>query len=93
MFGKFEGIGVESAWVWALQSSWVRVLKVRGKFEGVWAWKVRGKFEGVWAWKVHAESLRVRDWAWAGKMRGKFEGQGFESAWKVRGRGLRKVEE
>ena len=55
------------------------------------AWKVRGKFEGVWAWKVHAESLRVRDWAWAGKMRGKFEGQGFESAWKVRGRGLRKV--
>ena len=58
VFGKFEGIGVESAWVWALQSSWVRVLKVRGKFEGVWAWKVRGKFEGVWAWKVHAESLR-----------------------------------
>ena len=47
MFGKFEGIGVESAWVWALQSSWVRVLKVLGKFEGMWAWKVRGKFEGM----------------------------------------------
>ena len=39
VFGKFEGIGVESAWVWAL--------KVRGKFEGMWAWEVRGKFEGV----------------------------------------------
>ena len=36
---KFEGMGVESAWVWAL--------KVRGKFGGMWAWEVRGKFEGV----------------------------------------------
>jgi len=43
--------------------------KVRGNFEGMWAWKVRGKFEGMWAWKV----------------RGKFGGKGFESARKVRG--------
>ena len=25
-----------------------RALKVRGNFEGMWAWKVRG----MWAWKV-----------------------------------------
>ena len=50
--GKCLGMGVESAWV--------KILKVLGKFggkglgmrawkvlEGVWAWKVRGKFGGV----------------------------------------------
>ena len=40
--GKFEGMGVESAWVW--------VLKVNGKLRGCVgvqsSWKVRGKFEG-----------------------------------------------
>jgi hypothetical protein len=38
-----------------VESAWVRVLKVLGKFGGkglgMRAWKVLGKFEGVWAWK------------------------------------------
>ena len=45
-----------------MESAWVRVLKVLGKFGGkglgMRAWKVLGKFEGMWAWEV----------------RGKFEG-------------------
>ncbi len=54
-----------------MESAWVRVLKVLGKFGGkglgmrAWkvrgyvgvesAWKVRGKFEGMWAWKVRGK--------------------------------------
>ena len=42
-----------------MESAWVRVLKVLGKFGGkglgMWAWKVRGKFEGMWAWKVRGK--------------------------------------
>jgi hypothetical protein len=56
--GKLEGVGVESAWVWAwkvlgelrgyvgVESAWkVRVKCVESC--RVWAWKVRGKLEGV----------------------------------------------
>ena len=55
-----------------MESAWVRVLKVLGKFGGkglgMRAWKVLGKFEGVWAWKVRGKFEGM--WAWKG--RGKF---------------------
>jgi len=71
--GKCLGMGFESLrrWAWKVLGYGLGYGrgKVRGNFEGMWAWKVRGKFEGMWAWKK----------------RGKFGGKGFESARKVWG--------